>query len=166
MNITNLTEKHYAQYFCCLEEWSNDIKEAGTHKQEWFEKLKDKGLRVKMAVDNDVACGMIQYVPAEYSMIEGQDLYFITCIWVHGHQQGRGNFQKRGMGRALLEAAEDDARSLDAKGVAAWGLWLPFWMKASWFKKRGYKILEMVPQRASLEELFIKLTREGGANVR
>jgi ABC-2 type transport system ATP-binding protein len=35
-----------------------------------------------------------------------------------------------------------------------------------WAVREGFKILEMVPQRASLEELFIKLTREGGSNVR
>ena len=35
-----------------------------------------------------------------------------------------------------------------------------------WAVREGFKILEMVPQRLSLEELFIKLTREGGANVR
>ena len=23
--------------------------------------------------------------------------------------------------------------------MAAWGLWLPFWMRASWFKKHGYR---------------------------
>ena len=23
--------------------------------------------------------------------------------------------------------------------MAAWGIWLPFWMKAAWFKKQGYK---------------------------
>ncbi|MBN1656678.1 MAG: hypothetical protein JXA30_23095, partial [Deltaproteobacteria bacterium] len=50
-----------------------------------------------------------------------------------------GNFRKRGMGRALLAAAEQDARQLGAKGMAAWGVWLPFWMKASWFKKHGYR---------------------------
>jgi hypothetical protein len=43
------------------------------------------------------------------------------------------------MGRALLAAAEEDARALGAKGMAAWGLWLPFWMRASWFKKHGYR---------------------------
>jgi len=43
------------------------------------------------------------------------------------------------MGKALLEAAEEDARALGAKGIAAWGLILPFWMKASWYKKHGYK---------------------------
>jgi ABC-2 type transport system ATP-binding protein len=31
-----------------------------------------------------------------------------------------------------------------------------------WAVDRGYKILSMIPKRLSLEELFIKLTREGG----
>jgi ABC-2 type transport system ATP-binding protein len=34
-----------------------------------------------------------------------------------------------------------------------------------WAVREGYRITAMVPQRASLEELFIKLTREGGSNV-
>ncbi|MHA1297218.1 MAG: hypothetical protein ACTSPH_11505, partial [Promethearchaeota archaeon] len=34
-------------------------------------------------------------------------------------------------------AAEDDVGS-KAKGMVAWGISLPFWMKASWFKKQGY----------------------------
>lgn len=42
------------------------------------------------------------------------------------------------MGKALLQAAEADAREMGAKGMAAWGVFLPFWMKASWFKKQGY----------------------------
>ena len=65
---------------------------------------------------------MIQYVPIEEAFVDGQGLYFVHCIWVHGHKQGRGNFQKKGMGTALLEAAEQDARELGAKGMAAWGM--------------------------------------------
>jgi hypothetical protein len=68
-----------------------------------------------------------------------EGLYFIYCIHVHGHEQGRGNFRKHGMGTALLAAAEGDARQLGAKGMAAWGAWLPFWMRASWFRKHGYR---------------------------
>ena len=60
----------------------------------------------------------------------------------HGHNQGIGNFQGKGIGTALLKAAEDDAKNLGARGIAAWGLRLPFWMKASWFKKHGYKKAE------------------------
>ena len=53
--------------------------------------------------------------------------------------EGIGDFQKQGIGTALLEAAEKDVKELGAKGMVAWGLWLPIWMKASWFKKHGYK---------------------------
>jgi hypothetical protein len=38
----------------------------------------------------------------------------------------------------LLEAAEEDARELGAKGMAAWGMALPVFMRASWFRKHGY----------------------------
>lgn len=139
MEIIDLNEKYYSIYFMCLEDWNDEVKEAGDHKQCWFQKFRDKGLRVKIAVENEKVCGMIQYLPIEYSMAEGKDLYFINCIWVHGHKQGIGNFQKRGIGTKLIKAAEEDARSLNAKGIAAWGVSLPFWMKASWFKKKGCK---------------------------
>jgi GNAT superfamily N-acetyltransferase len=138
MQIIDLTEKYYNQYFCCLEDWSDDIKEAGNHKEVWFNKMKDKGLRVKIAIEDEVACGMIQYVPVENSSVEGKELYFIQCIWVHGHKKGIGNYQKRGIGKALLQAAEDDIKTMNQNGIAAWGLSLPIWMKASWFKKQGY----------------------------
>ncbi len=140
MKVIDLTDEHQQAYFVCLEEWSDEIKEAGDHKEMWHREMKDKGLRVKLAADeNGQVGGMIEYMPIEYGFAKGSDLYFVNCIWVHGHKQGRGNFQKRGMGTALLQDAEDDAKALGAKGMAAWGISLPFWMKASWFKKHGYK---------------------------
>lgn len=138
MEIIDLAEKYLEKYFVCLEDWSEEIKEAGNHKQVWYDTMKDKGLRVKLALDDDKVCGMVQYVPVEYSLIDGKDLYFIHCIWVHSYKKGIGNYQKKGIGKALLQAAEDDAKSKNAKGMAAWGVSLPFWMKASWFKKQGY----------------------------
>jgi GNAT superfamily N-acetyltransferase len=140
MKIIDLTSEHYDAYFNCLSEWSDEMKEAGDHKAGWYNKYKDKGLRVKLVLDKDGAIGgMIQYLPIEESFIEGKDLFFILCIWVHGYKKGRGNFQGKGMGRELLSAAESDVKERGAKGMAAWGVWLPFWMKASWFKKHGYK---------------------------
>jgi len=139
MEIIDLQDEYKQLYFVCLEDWSEEVKEAGNHKEVWFNKMKDKGLRVKLALDNDGEVGgMIQYTPIEYSFAEGNDLYFIDCIWVHGYKEGRGNFQKKGMGKALLEAAETDVKDRGAKGMVAWGLLLPFWMKASWYKKQGY----------------------------
>jgi len=140
MKIIDLSEEHRKEYFCCLEDWSGEMDEAGDHKKNWYEAMKDRGLGVKLAEDDDGRVGgMIQYSPVGQSFVEGKDLYFIHCIWVHGYKKGRGNFQKRGMGKALLKEAEADVRSKGAKGIAAWGISLPFWMKASWFKKQGYK---------------------------
>lgn len=139
MKVIDLTDEHKQLYFMCLEDWSEEMKEAGEHKQIWYDKMRDRGLRVKLALDDTGEVGgMIQYAPLEHAFAEGKDLYFIYCIWVHGYKKGRGNFQKQGMGKALLEAAESDAKEKMAKGMVAWGLSLPFWMKASWFKKQGY----------------------------
>ncbi|MDZ7264356.1 MAG: GNAT family N-acetyltransferase [candidate division KSB1 bacterium] len=151
MKIIDLSPEHESLYYLCLEDWSDEIKAAGNHKACWYAQMKDKGLRVKLAVaDSGQIGGMIQYLPIEHSMATGDKLFFILCIWVHGYRQGRGNFQKKGMGRALLQAAEADAAALGAKGMAAWGISLPFWMRASWFKKQGY-------QRADKQGLSVLL---------
>ncbi len=140
MEIIDLTEQHEKLYCVCLEDWSDEMKEAGDHNEVWYRRMKDKGLRVKLAVDDvGTVGGMIQYAPIEHSMAQGENLYFIYCIWVHGYKQGRGDFRKRGMGKALLAAAEQDAKNPGAKGIAAWGVSIPVFMRASWFKKRGYK---------------------------
>lgn len=140
MKIIDLTEEHEQLYFKCLEDWSDEMKEAGDHKACWYGKMKNQGLGVKLATDDEgTVGGMIQYEPIEYSPAEGHDLYFIPCIWVHGHKKGRGNFQKKGMGKALLRAAEEDVKKRGAKGLVAWGISLPFWMRASWYKKQGYQ---------------------------
>ena len=139
IEIKNLSELHKPAYLMCLEEWSDEMKQAGDRKTIWYEKIKDKGLRVKVAIDEkENVVGMIQYIPIEQSFAQGENLYHILCIWVHGYNQGVGNFQKRGIGKLLLKAAEEDVKSLSFYGISAWGVSLPFWMKASWFKKQGY----------------------------
>ncbi len=85
--------------------------------------MKYKGLKVKFALDdNNVIGGMIQYLPIEHSIFEGENLFTVLCIWVHGHKQGRGDYRNRGMGKALLKAAEEDSRQLGANGLVTWGL--------------------------------------------
>jgi GNAT superfamily N-acetyltransferase len=122
MTIVPLSQDRESLYCACLEDWSDEIKEAGDRKARWLEKMRARGLRVHLALDDrGEVGGMIQCVPIEEAFVEGQGLYFIHCIWVHGHKQGRGNFQKKGMGAALLAAAEEDVRALGAKGMAAWG---------------------------------------------
>jgi N-acetylglutamate synthase-like GNAT family acetyltransferase len=143
MKIADITPENEKHYFCCLEEWSDEMKEAGDNKQKWYRQMKDKGVRVKFALDdNDVIGGMIQYIPVEHSMFEGENLYVVLCIWVHGYKEGRGNYRHRGMGKALLKAAEEDTRQLGANGLVTWGLAIPVFMRASWFKRQGYKVID------------------------
>jgi GNAT superfamily N-acetyltransferase len=143
MKIIDLNKDYEQLYFVCLEDWSPEMKEAGNHKETWYNRMKDKGLRVKFALDDQgKAVGMIEYIPIEYAAADGQDLYYINCIWVHGHLKGVGNQQKRGYGKALLKAAEEDAKKLGAKGIAAHGIALPYWIPAAFYKKQGYQAVD------------------------
>ena len=153
--IVDLADQYEDSYLVCLEDWSDEMKEAGDHKARWYRTMRDRGLRVKLALGGDGrAIGMIQYLPIEHSVAVGTDLYMIMCIWVHGHKQGSGNRQGSGVGRALLEAAEHDVFELGAKGIAAWGVLLPFWMKAGWFKKQGYRQADRIGTRALMWKPF------------
>ena len=96
MKIIDLSTEHENTYFCCLEDWSDEMKEAGDHKQRWYGRMKDKGVRVKLAQDDDgVIGGMIQYMPIEHSIFEGENLFAVLCIWVHGYKEGVGDYQKK-----------------------------------------------------------------------
>lgn len=143
MEILDLTPEFEQLYFLCLEDWSDEMKEAGSNKERWYGIMKDKGLRVKLAADDEGNIGgMIQYIPVEHSFVKGEDMYVILCIWVHGHKEGRGDFTGKGMGQALLKAAEDDVIQMGKKGIIAWGVVLPFFMRASWFKKHEYQKID------------------------
>ena len=48
--IIDLNEKYEGDYFVCLEGWSDEIKEGGNHKELWFRRMKENGLRVKLAL--------------------------------------------------------------------------------------------------------------------
>lgn len=155
MEIVDLTDGYVSTYLACLEDWSDEMQEAGDHKVQWYDKMRDRGLRVKLALDEERrAVGMIQYLPIEQSIAEGHDLYMVLCIWVHGYRQGVGKHQGHGIGSALLAAAEQDACDLGATGLAAWGVTLPFWMRASWFKKHGYETADRAEGRELVWKRF------------
>jgi len=141
MKVIDLADDQVDLFSLCLEDWSEEARESGPSRRRWLdESMASRGLRAKVALDDDgTVGGMIQYGPVEHAHVAGEGLYFIYCIHVHGYSQGRGNFQGRGMGTALLKAAEEDARALGATGMAAWGVWLPFWMRAAWFRRHGYR---------------------------
>ncbi len=158
MKIIDLQSKHKNTYFHCLEEWSDEMKDAGDSKEKWYEKMKDRGLRVKLAEDDQGnICGMIQYVPSEYSFVDTAGFYIVKCIWVYGYKNGMGDQQKKGIGTLLIEAAEQDCRELGTNGLLTWGISMPFFMRASWFKKHGFKKID----KDNIRVLLWKPFKEG-----
>lgn len=155
MEIVDLSLEYEDSYLRCLEDWSCEMDEAGDHKVRWYQQMRDRGLRVKLALDDQRRpVGMIQYLPIEHSMALGNDLSMILCIWVHGYKKGVGDHQGHGIGTALLAAAEIDAESHGAKGIAAWGVAMPWWMRARWFKKHGYRAVDRIGLRTLLWKPF------------
>ncbi len=140
IRVVDLSPEHEPLYLQCLEDWNPEVAEAGEHKARWYAWARQHGLRVKLALDaRGRVGGMIQAVPIALAPAVGMNVEFILCVWVHGHARGRGDFQGGGMGTALLQALEEDARRRGVKGMAAWGLALPLWMRASWYRRHGYR---------------------------
>jgi GNAT superfamily N-acetyltransferase len=153
VRVVDLPRERESTYFNCLEDWSEEMREAGSHKEQWYNGMKDRGLGVKVALDDKGSmCGMIHYAPIEHCFADGDNLYFIYCVWVHGYPQGIGNHQKKGIGRELLRAAEEDAAARGGKGMVAWGMSLPVFMRAAWFRKQGYRRVD----RIGMQELLWK----------
>jgi N-acetylglutamate synthase-like GNAT family acetyltransferase len=157
MRIVDLTPEHERAYLHCLEPEEADIADGVERKRAWLAAARDKGLLVKLALDDDgEVAGMVQAMPIEHTHVLGEKLHFIHCIWVHSHDNGIGDRSGRGMGAALLEAVEQEARAAGSLGMAAWGLALPMWMRASWFKKHGFRAVD----RDGIAKLLFKPFRD------
>ncbi|HAL62326.1 MAG TPA: hypothetical protein DCP08_07980 [Chloroflexi bacterium] len=99
----------------------------------WLTSLMVKGLRGKVAYKGDNPVGFIQYLPIEHSPIDvvGQDLTVIPCLVSTVKGQGHG--------RALIQAAEEDARRT-SRGIVIPAFDHDFWfMPASYFQRLGYQ---------------------------
>lgn len=99
----------------------------------WLTSLMAKGLRGKVAYKGKNPVGFIQYLPLEQSPIDvgGQELTVIPCLV--------STVKGQGYGRALIEAAEEDARRT-RRGVVIPAFDHDFWfMPASYFQRLGYE---------------------------
>jgi len=140
LEIIDIKREHERMYHMCLKDYWTEAGQCIDRREVWYERARKQGLRVRLARDDDgTIAGLIQYIPIEYSFVDGRDLHFILCTWVHGYKEGIGDRRGKGIGEALLAAAEEDAKWLGAKGMAAWGLATDEWMNAPWFVAHGYR---------------------------
>lgn len=108
-------------------------------KHKWFIKRYKEGLRIQLLHNGKAACGMIEYIPAEYAWrpVEAPGCMFIHCIWVYPKKnQGQGN------GSALVQACIKDAERAKMKGVvtvASDGSWLA---EKRLFANNGFELID------------------------
>lgn len=128
-----------SEYFASTCTHVNESEEIDVDAKErlaWLKKMHGKGLRVKIVrVDSKIA-GFLNMMPIERSSMGplGEDLMVIWCLVVPKEFKGRG------AGRALVEAAEEEAKRQGKKGLVTYGYRWDFWfMPASFFETLGFK---------------------------
>lgn len=99
----------------------------------WLKAMHENGLRVKVATLGGARAGFLHVIPIEFSPWGplGRDLLVIPCLC--SVNQGHG------VGKALLAAAEEEARRRSRKGIVTIGYYHDFWyMPASFFEANGF----------------------------
>ena len=132
-----LPEDEYFVSTCTHENESDEIDASAGRRLAWLRSKEPDGLRVKVALRDGMRVGFLYAMPIELSPwgLLGEDLLVFPCLFVSTDAQGGG------IGRALVEAAEEQARIQGLKGVATMGFyWEDFWfMPAPFFTGLGYE---------------------------
>ncbi len=108
-------------------------------KRDWYINNYKDGLRIQLLYDSKTACGMIEYLPAEYAWrpVSAPGCMFIHCIWVYPKKN-----QGKGHGSALVQACLKDAERAKMKGVvtvASDGSWVA---DRRLYEKNGFELIE------------------------
>lgn len=101
----------------------------------WLRAQYAHGLRAKVALVDGRHAGFLLVMPIEIAPWGpvGDELMALQCLTVEKDRQGTG------VGRALVKAAEEEARYQRKKGVAVHGYYHDFWfMQATFFEHLGY----------------------------
>ncbi len=125
------------EYFvgtCTHIDESDEMDACARRRLSWLRRMYDEGLRVKVAALDGERTGFLYAIPIEFSPWGplGHDLLVIPCLYVvkAGH----------GVGRALLAAAEEEARHQERRGIVTIGYRHDFWfMPASFFDANGFR---------------------------
>jgi GNAT superfamily N-acetyltransferase len=143
MQIVDLDEKSldFVSHCTHVDERGPDLLAIAKVRKEWLLDRSKKGLKVKVAMDKGEPVGFIHCLPIELDTwgMSGRDLMTVPCLTLNYksvYEQKRGT----GYGRALMQAAEEEAKKAGKKGIAILCYDNDFWfMPLSFFRKLGYQ---------------------------
>jgi len=122
---------------------------------DWLQRMYEKGSRVKIALINNDQVGFLHIMPIEICPWGpvGRDLMVIPCLTVMGKANGRG------IGRALINSAEEEVKGQGRKGIISMGYYHNHWfMPAPFFEKCGFSVIKRKGTIAILGKFFEEST--------
>ncbi|MCK4379921.1 MAG: hypothetical protein KAW51_02205 [Candidatus Lokiarchaeota archaeon] len=117
----------------------------------WLRSMEKYGLRVKVALVDNIHAGFLYIMPIEINpwQIQGRELMVFPCLVSHS------KFSDKGIGKELIKAAEEETKRQDRKGIATIGYFWDFWfMPAKYFLKLGFEVAEIRGEEAILWKQF------------
>ncbi|MEA3408307.1 MAG: GNAT family N-acetyltransferase [Chloroflexota bacterium] len=117
----------------------------------WLRHQRERGLRVKVALLDGEHAGFLYMMPIEVAPWgpAGRDLMSIQCLTVRSVMSGQG------VGRALVEAAEEEARVQECQSLVVTAFYHDFWfMPAPFFEKCGFTVAARKDSAAILWKPF------------
>lgn len=121
------------------------------HKVDWLAGEFNKGLKIKLLYleGEKKAVGFIEYTTGEncWRAISASGYLVIHCLWINGNKH-----KGQGLGQALVNAVEEEARSENKNGVAVVVSDKSFMADKSLFEKMDYQMVE----QSGKEQLLCK----------
>jgi len=117
----------------------------------WLRSMREHGVCSKAALLDGEHAGFIYVMPIEVCPWGplGRDLLFLPCLVVLSEAKGKG------IGRAMVAAAEEEASRQGYKGIATRAFHHDFWfMPAAFFEKNGYEMARTRGNEAILWKRF------------
>jgi predicted N-acetyltransferase YhbS len=130
---------------------SDEIDACGRARLAWLRSMQEKGLRTKVALLDGEHAGFVYLMPIEASPWGplGRELMFVPCLWVLPKVKGKG------IGRALIAAAQEETKCQGQKGIVTRGFHHDFWfMPAGFFEKIGYEAARVRQKEVILWKRF------------
>jgi N-acetylglutamate synthase-like GNAT family acetyltransferase len=130
---------------------SDELDAHARQRLQWLKANYEKGLRVKVAFLDDNPIGCLYLIPIEICPWGplGEDLMVLPCLWVVNKARNKG------IGKALIDSAEQETKHQKRKALTVIGFYHDFWfMPASFFEKHGFSALQHRDEVAILWKVF------------